>query len=242
MKMGMKVMFMAGVLLATASGLIAQDEHWDFEVTPYFWAAGIDGEATVQGNHADIDADFEDIIDAVDAGVGLMTTARRDSFVVWGQFDYVGMDTDELDDAPAGGSIQTDSFLAALAAGLRFDLPLKGSTIDVMAGLRYGCVKTEVEITGVGSGEDTEDLIDGIFVLRPNVRLTERWHFNPTFLVGAGDSELTWEVQPTIVYRINEDLALRAGYRRVFYDIEGNGGNGLELAFQGLLVGVDLLF
>lgn len=111
-----------------------------------------------------------------------------------------------------------------------------------MAGLQYGWVKTEVEITGVGSGEDTADIVDGIVALRPNVRLMERWHFNPTFLVGAGDSELTWEVQPTIVYRINEDLALRAGYRRVFYDTEGNRGNGFELAFQGLLVGVDLLF
>jgi len=242
MKMGMKVMVTAGILLAAASAVIAQDEKWNFGVTPYFWAAGIDGEATVQGHHADINADFSDLFDAVDAGGGLMTTAQRGPFVIWGQFDYVGMDTDKLDNAPAGGSIQTDSFLGALAAGLRFDLPLKGSTIDVMGGVRYAWIKSDVEITGVGSGEDTVDIVDGIGVLRPNVRLTEKWHFNPTFAVGAGDSELTWEVQPTIVYQINKSLAIRAGYRRLFYDIEGDKGNSLEVAFQGLLVGVDLLF
>lgn len=92
------------------------------------------------------------------------------------------------------------------------------------------------------SGEDTEDVIDGIGVLRPNARLTEEWHSKPTLAVGAGDSELTWEVQPIIVYQINENLAVRAGYRRLFYDIEGDKGNSLEPAFQGLLVGVDVGF
>ncbi len=242
MKMGMQTVIAAGMLLAAASAVMAQDDQWSFEVTPYFWAAGIDGEATVGGNHVDIDADFDDLIDAVDAGGGLMTVVRRDRFVVWGQFDYVGMDSDKLDNAPARASLQTDTFLGALAVGLQFDLPLKGSTIDVMGGVRYAWIKSDLDITGVGSREDTSGVVDGIFVLRPNIRLTEKWHFNPTFAVGAGDSELTWEVQPTIQYRISRNLAIRGGYRRLFYDFEGDRGNSLEMAFQGLLLGVDVRF
>ncbi len=242
MKMGVHVMVVAGILLAPVSAVIAQDDKWRFEVTPYFWAAGVDGEATVQGRHVDIDADFDDLFDAVDAGAGLVTRAQRGVFVVYGQFDYVGMDTDELDDAPAGGSIQTDTFLGALAAGLQFDLPLEGSTIDLLGGVRYAWIENDLDITGVGSAEDDLDIVDGIFVVRPSLRLSERWRFNPTFAVGAGDSDLTWEAQPIVQYQISKSLAIRAGYRRLFYDVEGDKGNSIEAAFQGLIVGVGLLF
>jgi len=81
MKMGMKVLATVGVLLATASVVVAQQREWSFEVTPYFWAAGIEGDATVQGQDVDIDVGFDDLFDAVDAGGGLMTVAQRGSFV-----------------------------------------------------------------------------------------------------------------------------------------------------------------
>jgi len=219
----------------------AQDE-WSFEVTPYFWAAGIEGDATVQGRDVEIDESFSDIFDAVDAGGGLMTVAQQGSFVVWGQFDYVGMDTDQLDPAPAGGSIQTDSFLGALAVGFQFEGPFEGSTIDLLGGVRYATIENDVTIKGVGSGDDTLDILDGIVVVRPNVRLTEKWRFNPTFAIGAGDSDLTWEVQPNVQYQFSDNMGLRVGYRRLHYDIEGDRGNEFDAAFQGLIVGVSLLF
>ena len=242
MKMGMQVMVTAGILLAAASVVIAQDDKWHFEVTPYFWAAGIDGEATVQGRDVDIDADFDDIFDAVDAGGGLLTRAQRGAFVVYGQFDYVGMDTDKLDDAPANASIQTDTFLGALAAGLQFKGPFKDSTIDLLGGVRYAWIKNDLDITGVTSAEDSIDIVDGIIAVRPSFRLSEKWRLNAAFAVGAGDSDLTWEVQPALQYQISENLAVRVGYRRLFYDIEDDKGNSVEAAFHGLLVGVSLLF
>ena len=241
MKTARNVMAVGGILLAVASVVTAQDE-WSFEVTPYFWAAGVEGDAEVQGRDVEIDESFSDIFDAVDAGGGLMTVAQRGSFVVWGQFDYVGMDTDQLDPAPAGGSIQTDSFLGALAVGFQFKGPLEGSTIDLLGGIQYATIENDLEITGVGSGDDTLDIVDGIIVVRPNVRLTEKWRFNPTFSVGAGDSDLTWEVQPNFQYQFSDNMALRLGYRRLHYDIEGDRGNTLDAAFQGLIVGVSLLF
>ncbi|HNY80264.1 MAG: outer membrane beta-barrel protein [Sedimentisphaerales bacterium] len=242
MKMGMKVLATVGVLLATASVVVAQQREWSFEVTPYFWAAGIEGDATVQGQDVDIDVGFDDLFDAVDAGGGLMTVAQRGSFVVFGQFDYVGMDTDQLDPAPAGGSIQTDSFFGAVAVGFQFKGPLKNSTIDLLGGLRYAWMNNDLEITGGASGEDSLDILDGIVMVRPSVRLTERWRFNPTFAIGAGDSDLTWEVQPSVQYQFADHLALRVGYRRVHYDIEGDHGNAFDAAFHGVMAGLSLMF
>lgn len=242
MKMKTKAMAAAGILLAAASVVIGQDDKWNFEVTPYFWAAGIEGDATVHGRDVDIDVGFDDIFDAVDAGGGLMTVAQRGSFVVFGQFDYVGMDTDQLDDVPARSSIQTDTFLAALAAGVQFRGPFERSTIDLLGGVRYAWIRNDVEITGVGSAEDSLDIIDGIVMVRPSIRLGERWRLNSTFAVGAGDSDLTWEVQPSIQYAINDNLGLRLGYRRLHCDVEGERGNEFDAALHGVFLGLSLMF
>ncbi|MGE5294197.1 MAG: outer membrane protein [Solirubrobacterales bacterium] len=242
MKTGAKALAMASILLAAASAFAAQDGGWNFEVTPYFWAAGVEGDVTASdGTEYDVDMEFDDLFDAVDAGAGVMALARLDSFVVGGQFDYVGMDSDQLDPAPAGGSIQTDSFLGELAAGWRFQ-PFERSTIDVLGGVRYAWIKNEIDITGVGSGEDSIDIVDGVVVVRPTFHLTKKWSVNTTFDIGAGDSDLTWQVQPNIQYQINDNLAVRAGYRRVHYDVEGDHGNEFDAAFQGFIVGVSVMF
>ncbi len=243
MKTSRKVMAATGVLLVVASVVCAQEKEWSFEVTPYFWAAGIEGDFTTSDDtEYDIDMSFDDLFDAVDAGAGVMTTAQYDSYVIWGQFDYVGMDSDQLDPAPSGGSIQTDSFMGALAVGYQFAGPFKNSTIDVLGGVRYAGMKNEVDITGVGSDEDSLDIGDGIFVVRPCVPITQKLRFNPTFVVGAGDSDLTWELQPCVQYQFTDHMGVRFGYRRVHYDVEGDHGNTFDAAFQGLFVGVSLLF
>jgi len=242
MKTGAKAIVVVGILLAATSVVAAQDEGWNFEVTPYFWAAGIEGDVTASdGTKYDVDMDFDDLFDAVDAGGGLMTVARSGAFVVFGQFDYVGMDSDELDPAPAGGSIQTDSFLSELAAGFQFR-PFARSTIDLLGGVRYAWINNDIDVTGTGSWEDSLDIVDGVFVVRPTFHLTDKWSINSTFDIGAGDSDLTWQVQPAVQYQINDNLAVRAGYRRVHYDVEGDHGNTFDAAFQGFLVGVSVMF
>ncbi len=242
MKIGRKALAVASIVLATASAVIAQEDKWDFEVTPYLWLAGIDGDVTVGGNKADIDMEFDDIFESVDAGGGLMATAQRGSFVIWGQYDYVGMDSDKLDNAPAGGSVQTDSFLGALAGGYQFQTPLEGFTIDLMGGVRYAWMNSEVEITGVGSGEDSVDIVDGIAVVRPMLRVAQKWRFDFLFDIGAGDSDLVWEVQPSVQYQLCHSLGLRLGYRYLHYDVEGEAGNTFDAAFHGLILGASLLF
>jgi len=242
MKTGTQVVGVVGILLAASAVGMAQEERWGLELTPYFWAAGLEGDLEVQGNKVEVDAGFEDIVDAADAGGGLMAVATRGRLVAWGQLDYFGLDTDELDDAPAGGSVQSDSFLGALAVGRRFDGPFEGSTIDLMGGVRYARVEIEAEKTGVGSWEDSHDVVDAILVVSPSFRLTERLRLNPIFAVGAGDSDLTWEVQPSLRYQLRENMALRVGYRRLYYDYTGDAGNTWDAAFQGLIVGLSLMF
>ena len=104
----------AALLLATVSAGHAEDpQGWAFELTPYLWTVGIEGDLTVKGREVDFDKPFTDLVEAVEIGGSLLGVLQYDRFLVWGQADFFAMSTDELDveDQPAGGSVDMDVFL-----------------------------------------------------------------------------------------------------------------------------------
>jgi hypothetical protein len=68
----------ADVISATAPTVEpAVSDGWTFSVTPYFWAAGISGEAAQFGLPVvGIDADFSDILDNLDFAAMAIVDAR----------------------------------------------------------------------------------------------------------------------------------------------------------------------
>lgn len=233
----------AGSVLCS-SVAFAQEDAWGFEVTPYLWAAGIDGDVTIRGHEAEVDAGFDDLIDVVDIAGALLGVAYRNHFVMWTQLDYVATDTDELDadEQPAGGKLQleSDMFMGTLAFGYRLGEPNDRRTVDVLLGVRYLDVENELTLESLGRFDHSRDYLDPVLIARPSFRFSDRWRFNPTFSIGAGgDSELTWEVQPQLQFQIKDHLALRFGYRNLHYDIESDGGfNEFDASYQGFMIGL----
>jgi len=85
-------------------------------------------------------------------------------------------------------------------------------------------------------------LVDGIVMLRPRIALGKNWAFSPTASIGAGDSDLVWELAPEFVYT-NQccNLEFRAGYRTVNYELE-EGDIELDFSFAGPMVGIGFAF
>jgi outer membrane protein OmpA-like peptidoglycan-associated protein len=225
---------------AAASSAKAQDENWSFEVAPYLWAAGIDTEVTIGDRSADVERDFGDIVEALDMGGGIMAGARLGHFVVVTQLDYLSLDSDELDNAPARGRLESEVFMAMLALGYRFQRSHAGAHTDLLFGARSLSLDNTLTLDGLGSAERDKDFVDPIVMLRPSFPLGRRWRFNPTISFGAGgDSEKTWEVQPHLHFQISDHVGLRFGYRRLYYEIDSeNGQNKFDGSFQGLIVGI----
>jgi outer membrane protein OmpA-like peptidoglycan-associated protein len=67
----------------------------------------------------------------------------------------------------------------------------------------------------------------------------ERWKFTSTFSYGEGDSEKMYEMWPQFQLQINDKLAARFGYRRLFYDIESETtANRWDGSLQGVTIGI----
>jgi hypothetical protein len=66
----------------TPSGEAAKSK-WAFDVIPYFWMAGMDGDVSVRGRESGTSASFSDIVDHLDFMGEVHVEARKDK---WGIF------------------------------------------------------------------------------------------------------------------------------------------------------------
>jgi hypothetical protein len=232
----------AVVLFATAaatSRAAAAEQACSFEITPYLWAIGLDGDVTVRGQKVSVDKSFDEVLDSVDIAGAVLMVGQLRRFVALAQLDYYSLSSDELDNPPARGSLDSDVVLATLAAGYQFGKPQAGHTLAVLLGLRHLSLDNELSLDGIGRFEHDDDVTDPVLMLRPSWRISDRWRFNPTLAYSTGgDSESSYELQPQLQFQMSERVALRFGYRRLDYEIEGPRGNRWDGAFQGLFVGV----
>lgn len=230
----------AALAIVAAPGAQAQDENWSFEIGSYLWAAGLDTDITIGDRTASVERSFSDIAESLDMGGGLMAGARLGHFVAVTQIDYLSLDSDKLDDAPARGRLESESLMAMLALGYRFERSRVGAHTDLLFGARSLSLRNTLTLDGIGSAESDKDFVDPIVMLRPSFPLGKRWRFNPTFSFGTGgDSEKTWELQPQFHYQISDRVGLRIGYRKLYYEIDSeNGRNKFDGSFQGLIIGI----
>lgn len=244
------VVSMAALLAAGATTFAAESDGWKFEFTPYAWLAGVEGDLTVNGTKVDFDKSFSDLFDAVEVGGSFRIGAERDRFLIGALVDYFSLSTDELDveDQPAGGSLDSKILLTEVAVGYRVDGWSEGQTFGLMVGVRNMHIENDLDVTGEGTFSRDNDVTDAMFYVLPSVPVLpskiEGLRFNPVLGIGAGDSDLAYELFPQFQYQITDTVAARLGYRTVGWKFKGdnNEDNELNISLSGLIVGLGVTF
>ncbi|MDT8389486.1 MAG: outer membrane beta-barrel protein [Lentisphaeria bacterium] len=246
-----KMIMITAAALAVSTGAFAADqEGWKFELTPYAWLVGIEGDITVNGTKVDFDKSFSDLFDTVELGGSFRFGAEYDRFLVGALVDYFSLSTDELDveDRPQGGSLDTDMLLTEVAIGYRVDGWAEGQSFGLMVGVRNMHLENELKVNGVGTFSRDNDVTDAMFYVLPSIPVfpskIDGLRFNPVLGIGAGDSELAYELFPQFQYNITENVAVRLGYRTVGWKFKGdnNDDNELNVRLSGLIVGLGVTF
>ncbi|MBP8924278.1 MAG: hypothetical protein KBG75_00325 [Pseudomonadales bacterium] len=210
--------------------------------TPYLWAMGLDGDIKVGPNKTNFSNDFSDIVDNMDIGGSGLFEYNKDRWVNVLQLDYLQLENKGDTRVPGvKADLEVDSTLGALATGYRFDISER-STVDLLVGVRYAKIGIDIDLQPGRSLDGDKTVVDGIVMLRPRFAITKYLSFSPTMSVGAGDSDLVWEMAPEFVY-INDccNVEFRAGYRSLNYQID-EGNKELDISIAGPMVGVGFAF
>jgi opacity protein-like surface antigen len=231
---------------------------WEFTVTPYFWGAGMDGDATIKGVESSVDLSFGDILEDLDFGAMAHLEARNGK---WGFFldpSYVKLATDG-DVGPFNADVETEMILLEFGVLYRLiERPIGAErdrtfSLDLLGGARYADLEGEIDVEGpLGinpSFDGNKDWIDPIVGGIIQVGLTENLAFRVRgdiggFDIGSG-SDFAWNVVAGVGYTLSERTTLWLGYRILDVDYDDGSGSDLfeyDISMSGPIAGLSIRF
>jgi len=255
---------LAGVLtlcagVAAAQNPATQASGWQYEVTPYFWAAGMKGD--VQSGSlpkVSTDVSFSDISKVLDFGFMGAFEARKGQ---WGLlFDTIFMElsaggaASRTGPGPIGATATANANIGmrqtVLAAAVAYRTVEGRSPVDVIGGMRYIKLEVDADINGsffaqagtvLRSGD--KDWVDPYVGARIKHALNDRWS-----LTGYGDiggfglgSDLTWQLSAGASYDFTKSVSGSFGYRMYYADYDKSGFL-YDMKTEGVYAGVGIRF
>lgn len=251
MKTPIITLIAAGSLAAFAAPAAAQDLQ--ITVTPYFWAAGMEGDmAPIAGLPAvHVDDDFSDVLDNLQMGLASSFELRLGRWAVVGDISYVdiGATAELANPNPLFNSAGFDSksIMSTMGASWRLLENDYGSSVDVIGGARISWADNDVRLIRQDSTEiraqDDQLWVDPVVGVRGVAQFTDRWG-----MIGYADvggfgisSDLTWQALATVNYRFTDMFALSVGYRYYVMDYEDEGFL-YDVAQHGPIIGTVITF
>lgn len=230
----------------------ADENGLKVELAPYVWASGIDGKMTIGSRSASFSHKFDDLVDHVDAAFMGLAIVTYDHFVLYGDYDYMGLsvngriDRDLIVPLSTKAQVESDLRIGTLVGGYRLDVS-SGTTVDVMLGIQTTDLDNSIRVAASKFSSDPS-LQDMIIAVRPSLPLSERWRFDTTITFGiSGDSQTTYSLMPQFKYQLFDAFALAVGYKRLYYS-QDEGAKGtpkfdqFHARLDGLTMGIGWRF
>ena len=236
-------LLVACMLLASHAHAMDEVDHTDgaLQVTPYLWAAGLEGRISPfqRGPAIGIDKSFSDVMDSLELGGFVNLWLRRERFVLSGDLMYVstrdGHAFGPLPPLPAPvppgtvleGQVDSRQFSATLQGGYRVvDTP--DFTLDVLGGFRTWRLSNHVTVSALGVSRgygERFDWVDPVVGVRAFKRLPGAWSLQGQVDVGGWGvgADSTWSALATANYSASDRVSVSAGYKVLDVDYDHDG-------------------
>ena len=207
------LLFLLGVDLALSNAFASNDrDDWNYEITPYLWAAGFDGNVGNAGTTSPIDNDYQFfILQNLDAAGALAFEARKQQWGILVDALYVKF-TDSFTTPFLTTKVTTkDGFLEG---ALSYSLDDKYN-IDLLAGFRYVDVNLDIRIDPGPDTRGKKNWVDPIVGLRATFHPLDKWTIRVRGDIGGFGlaSDLATNAAITIGYSVTHHTTIKFGYR-----------------------------
>ena len=226
-------------LLALLLPAGAHADAWDWRVTPFFWAAGIEGDTSLGNIEGELDVSFSDILDALEFGALVHVEVHQPGYGFFGDVVYLSLEPDG-GTSPLGGEIDVE--IESLFAELGYIWKAFGdgeSGIEI--GVRYYDQELTLDPANLASIDRGESWTDGFIGFRWHRPLSDKWSFLARGNIGAGGSDLAWSLTPTLLREFANGNRLAIGLRTLDVDYEDESQSGIpfsmDVNYAGLIIG-----
>jgi hypothetical protein len=243
-----RALTVSAVLLGALAASPAAAADWEFQLTPYLWATGLQGEIGVFPRlpPVTVDVSFSDILDQLTFAAMGTLEARTGKFGVLTDLIYVDTDTSATipDRRFTSVSLGTKSTITTVATAWRVAEQAR-LNLDLLVGVRLMWTETELTLRrddgATFSAKPDEMWMDPIAGVRGIYQLSPHWSISAYGDVGSGDSDLTWQAYGAANYQVNDCVRLLAGWRHLKDDFDDEGFV-YDIAMDGPMLGATFSF
>lgn len=232
-----------------AAPVAAQDSGWDFALSPYLWASGIESSVETPFGTVSADLSASDVFSNLDFAFMGAFEARKGR---WGLIaDAFYADLSGSRDNPLGGAFsraRIGTKAKALSAYATYRVSdSERLAVDLLGGFRVSELDIGLSLAPGGlpgqSLSVSESWVDPVIGGRVRYEIGGNWFATAFADVGTfgGDSDSTWQVFASIGYQLDERWSFQGGWRHFSAESEIDGVD-VETEFDGPLIGLTLRF
>lgn len=245
-------------LMHAISPAIAADT-WQYNITPYFFAAAIDATVGVGSVETDVDLDASDVLENTESGFMAMMSARSGDLVFALDASYFQLQDGESSSvtgpfgrATADGTVELTNrqWVYQPMVGQRvLDDTLK---MDIYGGLRYTRLRANLDVvvdtslarfpgdsSSFKSEKDWTDYVMGVNLAYP---INQRWSLAGLADWGMGQySDLSYQFLGAVQWQFHPQMAASLGYRVLHQEYEEDRFSW-DVTYSGLLLGLGFSF
>lgn len=235
----------------------ASSDEWQFEVTPYLFAAGLKGDVGVKGYKTSVDMSFSDIWDDLDMAFMAVFTARKGPWIFGLETFYMEMEDSASGSVSGpGGVVSINGKLDAtmkqyLYQGTVGYRVLDGKTkVDVLGALRYNKLEADMKVkyefdppifSGKKRASGSESWTDAVIGINILHQLTDNIALQGYADAGGSSDDTTFHFIAGVNWEFKKDYVARFGYRYLSWDYE-NKGTVWDTHVDGPYMGLGIKF
>ena len=224
----------------------APESPWEFEIGPYMWLANMKGDVAVAGIASSVDISIDDILDNLDFVFSTTAGVRYNEWGLFVDFMYIEMSPSSSTPLPLFSRIDVGMEMTMVDPKISYRVYEDDrGWLDLLAGARYMDMSLDLTLRGgiapTRSNSGSEGWWDAVGGVRGYYQLTDRLFLTGLADVGAGDSDLTWQIHGALGYWLTDSINLTAGYRYMDYDYK-NGAFAYDVETHGATVGLGFIW
>ncbi|CAM3713304.1 hypothetical protein EV679_1703 [Kerstersia gyiorum] len=228
---------------------------WALQITPYLWAASLDGSVSPfrRSPTLTVDKPFSEIFDDLNFGGFIDVWGRRGDYVFSANLAYTDI-TDSRTSGPlpvldgtqgVDGKADTRQFTASMKAGYRVHEGER-EVLELVGGLRYWHISNDVNVRYGNisrSYGESFSWVDPVLGGRFRYRWNDRWQVQVQADIGGlgAGARFTWELLSVVSYNISEHFSASAGYKALGVDYR-SGGHVFDTTMRGPVLGLTYRF